>query len=140
MKNILIIEDDPIVAHVFERMLTREGYATAIASNGAQGLDRVMSFEPDAVLLDLMMPTLGGFVVLKALRALPAYHHLPVIVVTNHATPEFREKALNAGANHILDKASTGPSEIIPLLQLAMGGVPASRLSLYAEEEARPRF
>ena len=53
MKKILIIEDDPIVAHVFERMLDREGYATAIASNGAQGLDRVMSFEPDALLLDL---------------------------------------------------------------------------------------
>ena len=49
MKKILIIDDDPVVATVYQRMLEREGFATEVASDGAQGLDRALSFEPDAV-------------------------------------------------------------------------------------------
>ena len=59
MKKILIIEDDPVAALAMQRLLETHGYEIEVASNGAKGLDRLLTFEPDAVLLDLHMPTLG---------------------------------------------------------------------------------
>lgn len=138
MKRILIIDDDPVVSTVYERMLEREGFATALASDGAQGLDRAISFEPHAVLLDLLMPALNGFIVLKTIRI--AFCGLPVIVVTSACTPEFKEKALAAGANHVLDKSKADPSEIIALLQIAMDGVSSNRLAAFEQDEISPRF
>ena len=51
MKRILIIDDDPIMAHVCQRVLTKQGYATELASDGAKGLERLKTIQADAVLL-----------------------------------------------------------------------------------------
>lgn len=134
-KRILIIDDDPVVATVYQRLLESEGFTTASASNGAQGLDRVLNFEPDAVLLDLLMPTLDGFIVLKTMRAVPTLCRLPVIVLTSACTFEFKEKALAAGANYVLDKSLADPAEIISLLQIAINGVPANRVAAFERDE-----
>jgi len=138
MKKILIIDDDPVVTAVYQQMLEREGFATEVASNGAQGLDRALSFEPNAVLLDLLMPTLNGFIVLKTIRA--AFCGLPVIVITSACTAEFQEKALTAGASHVLDKSTASASEIISFLQIAINGVSSNRVTAFEQDEKSPRF
>ena len=138
MKKILIIDDDPVVATVYQQMLEREGFATEVAVNGAQGLYRALSFEPDAVLLDLLMPTLNGFIVMKTMHT--AFCGLPVIVVTSACTPEFQEKALAAGASYVLDKSKATASEIISLLHLAMDGVPSNRMAAFEQNEIGSRL
>lgn len=138
MKKILIIDDDPIVSTVYQRMLEREGFATALACNGAQGLDRVLSFEPDAVLLDLLMPKVNGFIVLKTIRS--AFFGLPVIVITSSCTPEFKDKALAAGASCVFDKSTAAPTDIVDLLKLAIDGISVNRVNAFDSANSRPRF
>ena len=67
--RVLIIEDDPNVAEVVGRYLTREGYDVEIATDGVSGLDRALSDPPELVVLDLMLPKLGGLEVCKRIRA-----------------------------------------------------------------------
>ena len=129
MKKILIIEDDSVAALALRRLLEAHGYEVEVASNGAKGLDRLLAFEPDAVLLDLHMPTLGGFVVLKTIRGDRPSCQLPVLVLTSQCTPEFEAKALAAGANHVLDKSKMKPFEILSLIKTELGAAPANRVA-----------
>lgn len=117
MKKILVIEDDPVVATVYQRFLQSNGLATDVCRDGVSGLDRVRTFDPDAVLLDMMMPKMGGVDVLKRLRADEKSKDLPVIVFTNAAVPAFVDQATAAGANHVLDKSKASPTLVLGLLQ-----------------------
>src|SRR4051794_26132478 len=67
--RVLIIEDDPNVAEVVGRYLSREGYEVEIVSDGAAGLERALNDPPELVVLDLMLPNLGGLEVCRRLRA-----------------------------------------------------------------------
>ena len=77
--RILVIEDDPTVAEVVARYLTREGYQVDVVSDGAEGLRRALADLPDLVVLDLMLPGLSGLEVCRRLRQ-PA--PVPVIMLT----------------------------------------------------------
>jgi len=65
---------------------------------------------------------------------------LPVIVLTSACTPEFKEKALAAGASYVLDKSKATPSEIISLLQIAIDSVPSNRVAAFEQTEIEPGF
>jgi CheY-like chemotaxis protein len=117
MKKILVIEDDPVVGTVYQRFLQSHGLATDVCRDGVIGLDRVRTFQPDAVLLDMMMPKMGGIDVLKRLRADDNWKSLPVIVFTNAAIPAFVDQATAAGANHVVDKGKASPTLVLGLLQ-----------------------
>ena len=60
MKKILIVEDDQVVANIYRNKFTVEGYKVEVAHDGQAGIDMVSTFQPDAVILDLMLPTLTG--------------------------------------------------------------------------------
>ena len=139
-KRILIIEDDPVAALAVQRLLENNGYAVEVATNGAKGLDRLLAFEPDAVLLDLLMPTLGGFVVLKTIRGDRPFCQVPVLVLSSNCTPEFRAKATAAGANHVLDKSRVTPAEILSLLQAELAAAPSNRVAALDLGGKRRRF
>lgn len=117
MKKILVIEDDLVVGSVYKRFLESEGFIAEVARDGITGLERVASFQPDAVMLDMMLPKMSGADVLKRIRVQAQYHDVPVIVLTNAAIPAFVDQALQAGANHVMDKAKASPSNIVALLQ-----------------------
>ena len=135
MKKILIIEDDPIMTHVCQRVLTKQGYATELASDGAQGLERLNAVQPDAVLLDLMMPHTNGVAVLTSLRAQEQFRHLPVIVLTNACVPTLIEQASKAGATHILDKSKFSPVAITELLRGLLDVNSTSPLPIISQTE-----
>jgi DNA-binding response OmpR family regulator len=80
MKKILIIEDDQIIANIYRNKLTVEGYQVETALDGKSGLAMIMSFQPDALLLDLMLPELSGVEVIKHVRADSTFAKLPIIV------------------------------------------------------------
>jgi CheY-like chemotaxis protein len=71
------------VAEVVESILTDAGHEVATASNGQQGLDRAKERRPDLILLDLMMPIMGGTSMLKALREEPGLRDVPVIIMSS---------------------------------------------------------
>jgi two-component system alkaline phosphatase synthesis response regulator PhoP len=90
--RVLVVEDDPSVRGLLHTLLTGEGYEVATASDGLAGLVKASSNRPDLMLLDLMMPDLGGVRVLEELRSDPALADIPVIVVTGklEAVPPLR--------------------------------------------------
>ena len=79
---VLVVEDDPSVRGLLQTLLSAEGYQVATASDGLAGLVKASSQPPALVLLDLMMPDLGGVRVLEEMRDDPELAQVPVIVVT----------------------------------------------------------
>jgi DNA-binding response OmpR family regulator len=91
--SVLVVEDDPSVRGLLQTLLTSEGYGVSTASDGLGGLGQATSTHPSLVLLDLMMPDLGGARVLEQMRVDPELADIPVIVVTGQvdSVPEMRD-------------------------------------------------
>ena len=91
--QVLVVEDDPSVRGLLHTLLSAEGYEVATASDGLAGLVKATASTPQLVLLDLMMPDLGGVRVLEELRSDPSLAATPVLVVTGKvdAVPAMRE-------------------------------------------------
>ena len=91
--KILVVEDDPSVRGLLQTLLSAEGYEVVTASDGLAGLVKLASAHPSLVLLDLMMPDLGGVRVLEEMREDPELRDIPVIVVTGKidAVPGMRD-------------------------------------------------
>ena len=91
--KVLVVEDDPSVRGLLQTLLSAEGYEVVTASDGLAGLVKASAANPALVLLDLMMPDLGGVRVLEEMRGDPELSQIPVIVVTgkSDAVPGMRE-------------------------------------------------
>lgn len=92
--RVLVVEDDPSVRGLLDTLLTAEGYDVRTASDGTAGLLLATASRPALMLLDLMMPDLGGLRVLDELRASPELASVPVLVVTgkDEAVPALRDQ------------------------------------------------
>lgn len=82
MARILIVDDDPVVSLTLSRMLEWAGHEAWLADSARLGLDRIVRDRPDAVILDMRMPDLGGLEFLRQLRNHPDQAHVPVGIVT----------------------------------------------------------
>jgi DNA-binding response OmpR family regulator len=120
MKKILIIEDDPIVGHIYQTRLEKEGYQVEIAHDGQSGFYRVHEFKPDAILLDLMLPKMNGVEILKKIRGQSQFGKTPVIVFTNAYVPNMIHESFQAGASQVFNKATLTPRQIIDAIQNAI--------------------
>jgi CheY-like chemotaxis protein len=83
MATVLVVDDEFGIVDVLETILTDEGYRVLTACNGKQGLMRLSAEKPDVVLLDFMMPILGGAEMLRAMAGEPAYQRIPVIMISS---------------------------------------------------------
>lgn len=101
---ILVIEDNPEISKIMKIMLEHAGYQAVLASRGIEGIDYLQQHEVDLVLLDIMMPELDGFEVLKRIRARYSMVELPVIMSTAVADQDSIIRALKLGANDYLTK------------------------------------
>jgi CheY-like chemotaxis protein len=92
MPTVLVVDDEFGIVDVLEAILTDEGYRVLTACNGKQGLGRLSAETPDLVLLDFMMPILGGAEMLRAMAAEPAYRRIPVIMISSLGENVIAEK------------------------------------------------
>ena len=116
MKKILIIEDDPIVAHVYRSRLENEGFQVDVAADGQAGYYRLFEMKPDALVLDLMLPKLNGVDLLKKIRATREFEKLPVVVFTNAYVANMIHESISAGASGVYNKSTATPRQIIDVL------------------------
>lgn len=121
MKKILIIEDDPVVAHVYRSRLEKEGFNVEVSPDGQSGYYQLYEMKPDALLLDLMLPKLNGIALLKKIRATREFEKLPVIVFTNAYVANMIHEAFTAGATAVYNKSSVTPRQIIDVLHTSTG-------------------
>ena len=101
---ILIVDDDSDVRRMYGSYFTYVGARTLSARNGAEALELIRRGRPDAVLLDLSMPRMTGWDLLKELRGDAATARLPVVVITGHVGPGVEREVLAAGADRFLTK------------------------------------
>src|SRR3954469_18823580 len=116
MKKLLIIEDDPIVAHIYKTRLEKEDYQVEVAPDGQSGFYRIYEYLPDAVVLDLMLPKMNGVEILKKIRAQAQFNKTPIIVFTNAYVPNMIQEAFQAGATLVFNKATLSPRQILDAL------------------------
>jgi len=113
MKKILFIEDESVLQKTFDSALKEEGYEVVSALDGETGLNLARTQKPDLILLDLVLPKLTGFEVLKKLKETSETKEIPVIVLTNLERMSDIDKALELGATTYLVKVDYSLDEVI---------------------------
>ncbi len=103
-QHVLVIEDSASVRRLIEVCLRVLGIDVKSASDGAEGLEAIRSDRPDAVVLDIGLPGLDGWEVLRQLRDDPSTADLKVLVLTAHAQPEMADRAAKGGADSFMTK------------------------------------
>ena len=119
-KTILFIEDESALQKTFGDILKDEGYKMISALDGKVGLRLAKSEKPDLILLDLILPRVHGFDVLKKLKKSEETKEIPVIVLTNLEGMGDVEKALELGATTYLIKASYSLEEVVEKIKKAL--------------------
>jgi CheY-like chemotaxis protein len=113
MKRVLIVEDDQLIANVYRNKFAVEGFAVEVANSGEEGLDLIQNFQPDVVILDLLLPKMSGLELMKQIRALPQFGKLPLVVFSNTYLSNLIQEAWKAGATKCLSKANSSPKQVI---------------------------
>ena len=117
MTKILVAEDDKFLMKVYQAKLTKAGFEVQIGTDGEEAEKILQTFMPDIILLDLMMPKKDGFEVLKDLKSSVKFKNIPVIVTTNLAQAEDKQKALAMGAKEYIVKSDIPIQAIVQKLQ-----------------------
>ncbi|MBJ6750123.1 response regulator [Geomonas anaerohicana] len=102
--TVLVVEDDKLIAAMFGDFLAREGFRVIHAADGLEAYKAVLTEKPHVVLTDLMMPKLDGFGLFDALRSVPDFNAIPVILITSSLQPEDEVKAFEKGFFDFIEK------------------------------------
>jgi CheY-like chemotaxis protein len=113
--RVLVVDDSPDIRQLITVNLELEGFEVRPASDGAEALEVLRAWRPDAMTLDVQMPGLDGFSTLERLRADPSYADLPVVMVTARTQSSDRERGSALGADGYLTKPFE-PSELVSLV------------------------
>jgi len=112
-KKILIIEDEKILADLLEKKLKERGYEVSVARDGIEGLDKMRKEKQDLILLDVIMPKMGGFDVLEEMNKDSELKKIPVIIISNSGQPVEIDRALKLGVKDYLIKTQFDPEEVM---------------------------
>jgi DNA-binding response OmpR family regulator len=112
MKRIQIIEDDRDIADLVRRYLEKAGFAVEVSASGREGLAALNTRPPDLLVLDLMLPHIGGVDICRAARAAPATALVPIIMLTARAEEAERIAGLEIGADDYIAKPFS-PNELV---------------------------
>lgn len=115
MARVLLIDDDHLMARIYARQFSDEGFRVEHAADGETGFQMIGKFQPDLVVLDLVLPKLNGVEVLKRIRADAVVRELPVLVLSNLFMGELVRQARQAGATQTLSKGEYTPQNLVEL-------------------------
>jgi len=115
--KVLIIEDEKEVSELYKLKLTIDDYDVITATSGQEGLKKAFKDSPDLIFLDIKMPKMDGFEVLKRLRENPKTKKTPVVILSNFDEEDMVERGLTLGADEYLIKSQFTPEEISSKVQ-----------------------
>jgi len=119
MAKILIIDDDETVRIVYRIYLARAGHTVDSAKDGVEGLDKTAAFAPDLILVDINMPRLSGFEVVKQLKEDPSTKDIPVFIITSLKQEHHVKRAAAMGAAGYITKPTRAP-ELAAIINKAL--------------------
>ncbi len=117
MTRVLLVDDNPVVVAVYRSGLSMAGFTVDTAKDGEAALAAAAATTPDVIVLDLMLPVIDGFEVLRRLKADPGLMHVPVIVFSNSYTGSRTDELWSLGATQVLAKATMTPKHLSEVLQ-----------------------
>lgn len=120
-KKILLVEDDEALANVYKSRLDIEGFESQWVPNGEDALSSAISFRPDLILLDAMMPKISGFDVLDIIRNTPEISNIHVIMLTALSQPKDKERARALGVDDYLVKSQVVIGDVIERVRYHLG-------------------
>lgn len=112
-KKILLIEDDPFLLEIYSKKLEEAGYVVEVATDGENGLNRIVELHPNLVLLDIILPKLAGLDVLARIKQDKSLEKIPVVILSNLGMDEEIKRAMALGADAYLIKSHYTPSEVV---------------------------
>ncbi len=113
MKYILLVEDDPFLLDIYTTKLKEEKFIVKVAKDGQEAINKIKEEKPGLLLLDIVLPHINGWEVLKIIKNDPEFKKIPVIVLSNLGQKSEVEKTINLGADKFLIKAHYTPSQVI---------------------------
>ncbi|MGB0748502.1 MAG: response regulator transcription factor [Magnetospiraceae bacterium] len=122
-KRVLIAEDEPNIIESLTFLFERAGFDVAVETNGRHALDSALSAAPDVMVLDVMLPEMDGYEILRQLRADQRGTSIPILMLTAKGQREDRETALQFGADLFLTKPFAN-SEIVSAVEKLSHGRP----------------
>jgi DNA-binding response OmpR family regulator len=121
MAKVAIIEDDPAISQMYRIKFEAEGYIVETAENGVLGLKLAATMRPDIILLDLMMPQMGGKEMLTKLRATDWGKSIKVVILTNMGEQEAPEGIRDLGVSAFILKADMTPRQVAEIVKKQLG-------------------
>lgn len=113
MKTILFVEDDPFLIDIYTKKFKKSGFDIKVADSGEKALSMIRDAKPDIVLLDIVLPEIGGWEIIKKIKENPEMDDLKIVILSNLGQRTEVEKGLNLGAARYLIKAQYTPSEVV---------------------------
>jgi DNA-binding response OmpR family regulator len=136
--GIIVVDNDALIRDLLRSMLVNEGYSVFLAADGEEALSFAHRIRAQLVVLDLNMPKLNGFRTCEAMRSLPGYAHVPIVILTVYDGWDAREAARRIGATEFISKPFRADVLLQRLLTL-MGRDEGSLRSRSAQEWRRQR-
>lgn len=121
-KTILIVEDDTFLRALIVKKLNEEGFQIMEAMDGESAINQLKEKTPDLILLDLILPGMDGFEILKHIKKNESSSSIPVIILSNLGQKEEIDRGLELGAEDFLIKAHFTPDEIIQKVRSVLKG------------------
>lgn len=122
MAKILIVEDDPLMSRMYQKIFSFEGYEVEMAVDGEEGWEKAKKNKPTLILLDIMMPKMNGIQVLEKLKLDAETKSIPVVMLTNLAGVSDAEAALAKGAVKYIVKSEHDPKEVTNMIKEVLAG------------------
>ena len=118
--HVLLVEDDSFLIDIYKTKFEMENFKVSVSDNGEAGFVDAKKKKPDIILLDILLPKMDGFGVLKKLKADKVTKKIPVILLTNLGQKDDVQKGLDLGAVDYLIKAHFKPSETVDRVRKAL--------------------
>jgi DNA-binding response OmpR family regulator len=113
MKSILLVEDDPFVVDIYTTKLESAGFSVDVAEDGEEALRKIKEKKPDLMILDIVLPNIDGWELLKKIKIELGLEDLKVVVLSNLGQKDEVRKGLELGAIKYFIKANFTPSEVV---------------------------
>jgi len=113
MKQILLIEDDPFLIDIYVTKFKESGFSVEVANDGESALRYLEEKKPDLVILDIVLPQIDGWEILRKIKSAPGLKNLKVIILSNLSQKEEVERGINLGSMKYLIKAHYTPSQVV---------------------------
>lgn len=120
MAKILIVEDDPRLNAAYDIILKKNGYSVQRAKDGKEGLEKAEEFQPELILLDMIMPVMDGLEFLKRYNRNNRHPDVKIIVFSNVETAKQLDAAYKLGAERYILKSSISPKQLVELIHTTL--------------------